>query len=129
MASLVLNKSGKPERALELIQSAMRLCPIYPAWYLSVLAKAYRSLGRNESAAGAFEVSLARNPDDITDWVGLAATLGELARAEDAKRAVAEILRLHPDFSIKNYVRRLSYRDPAELTRFEDGLRKAGLPD
>jgi adenylate cyclase len=129
MASLVLNKSGKPERALELIKSAMRLCPIYPAWYLSVLAKAYRSLGRNESAAGAFEVSLARNPDDITDWVGLAATLGELARAEDAKRAVAEILRLHPDFSIKNYVRRLSYRDPAELTRFEEGLRKAGLPD
>ena len=129
MASLVLNKSGKPERALELIKSAMRLCPIYPAWYLSVLAKAYRSLGRNESAAGAFEVSLARNPDDITDWVGLAATLGELGREEDVKRAVATILRLHPDFSIKNYVRRLSYRDPAELTRFEDGLRKAGLPD
>jgi adenylate cyclase len=127
MASLVLNKSGKPERALELIKSAMRLCPIYPAWYLSVLAKAYRSLGRNESAAGAFEVSLARNPDDITDWVGLAATLGELGREEDVKRAVATILRLHPDFSIKNYVRRLSYRDPAELTRFED--RKAGLPD
>jgi adenylate cyclase len=129
MASLVLNKSGKPERALELIKSAMRLCPIYPAWYLSVLAKAYRSLGRNESAAGAFEVSLARNPDDITDWVGLAATLGELGREEDVKRAVATVLRLHPDFSIKNYVRRLSYRDPAELTRFEDGLRKAGLPD
>jgi TolB-like protein/class 3 adenylate cyclase/Tfp pilus assembly protein PilF len=129
MASLVLNKSGKPERALELIKSAMRHCPIYPAWYLSVLAKVYRSLGRNKSAAGIFEMSLARNPNDITDWVGLAATLGELGRAEDAKRAVTEILRLHPDFSIKNYVRRLSYRDPAELTRYEDGLRKAGLPD
>ena len=87
------------------------------------------NLGWNESAAGAFEVSLARNPDDITDWVGLAATLGELGREEDVKRAVATILRLHPDFSIKNYVRRLSYRDPAELTRFEDGLRKADLHD
>jgi hypothetical protein len=27
------------------------------------------------------------------------------------------------------YVGNLSYRDPAEITRFEEGLRKAGLPE
>ncbi len=129
MASVVLTKSGQPERSLELIKSAMRHCPIYPGWYLSVLAKAYRGLGRNESAVSTFEASLERNPDDISDRVGLAATLGELGREEAAKRTVAAILRLHPEFSIKKYVARLSYRDPAELTRFEDGMRKAGLPE
>ncbi len=129
MAAVVLTKSGQPERALELIKSAMRHCPIYPAWYLSVLAKAYRGLGRNESAVSAFEASLERNPDDHANRVGLAATLAELGREADAKRTVAAILRLHPEFSIKKYVARLSYRDPAEITRFEDGLRKAGLPE
>ncbi len=129
MAAVVLTKSGQPERSLELIKSAMRHCPIYPAWYLSVLAKAYRGLGRNESAVSALEASLERNPDDYTDRVGLAVTLAELGREEDAKRTVTAILRLHSKFSVKKYVGRLSYRDPAELARFEDGLRKAGLPE
>jgi TolB-like protein/predicted TPR repeat methyltransferase len=129
MASVVLTKSGQPERSLELIKSAMRHCPIYPGWYLSVLAKAYRGLGQNESAVSAFEASLERNPDDISDRVGLAATLGELGRGEAAKRTVAAILRHDPEFSAKKYIGRLSYRDPAELARFEDGMRKAGLPE
>ena len=77
----------------------------------------------------ALEEAVKRNPDDSTDRVGLAFTLGDLGREEDAKRTVATILRLDPDFSIKKYVGRLSYRDPAELKRFEDGLRKAGLPE
>ncbi len=30
---------------------------------------------------------------------------------------------------VKKYVGALSYRDPAELARFEKGLREAGLPE
>ncbi len=86
-------------------------------------------LGRNESAASVLEEAVKRNPDDSTDRVGLAFTLGELGREADAKRTVATILRLDPEFSIRKYVGRLSYRDPADLARFEDGLRKAGLPE
>jgi len=37
--------------------------------------------------------------------------------------------RLDPDFSIKKYIGGLSYKDPADAARFEDGLRKAGLPE
>ncbi len=43
--------------------------------------------------------------------------------------SVSEILGLDPDFSIKKYMGELSDRDPAESARFEDGLRKAGLPE
>ena len=130
IAAAVLNKSGQPERSFELIKRAMRLCPIYPGWYLYVLATACRLLHRNESAVSSFEEAIKRNPENHPSLhVGLASTLGELGRMEDAKRTAAAILRLEPNFSIKKYIGRLSYRDPAELTRFEDGLRKAGLPE
>ncbi len=129
MAAATLNKSGQPAKSFELIKRAMRLCPLYPSWYLSVLAVSCRLLGRNEAAVTVYEEAIKRNPDNSTEYVGLASTLGELGREVDAKKTVAAILRLEPDFSIKRYVARLSYRDPADLARFEDGLRKAGLPE
>ena len=61
--------------------------------------------------------------------VGLASTFGELDRKEDAKKAVTDVLRLEPDFSINSYMKGLHYRDSGELARFENGLRKAGLPE
>ena len=124
-----LNKVGQPERALELIRRAMRLCPVYPAWYLFVLGTACRLLDRKESAIEAFNAALERNADQLSIQVGLASTLGELGREEDAKKTVSEILRLKPDFSSKAYSEELSYNDPAELARFENGLREAGLPE
>jgi tetratricopeptide (TPR) repeat protein len=130
IAAAVLNKSGQPERSFELIKRAMRLCPIYPGWYLYVLANACRLLHRNESAVGILQEAIRRNPENHPALhIGLASTLGELGQDEDAKRTAAVILRLEPDFSIQKYARRLAYRDPTELTRFEDGLRKAGLPE
>jgi adenylate cyclase len=125
----VLNKSGRPERSLELIKKAMRLCPVYPDWFLYILATAWRLLGRNESAVSAFEAAIKRNSDWLSIRVGLASTLGELGREEDAKKFASEILRIDPDFSIQTYVAGLSYRDPAVSARFGEGLRKAGLPE
>jgi TolB-like protein/DNA-binding SARP family transcriptional activator/Tfp pilus assembly protein PilF len=124
-----LNKSGQPEKALELIKRAMRLCPIYPSWYLFVLGTTYRLLGQNETAVSTFKESIKRNAAIFAPHVGLASTLGELGWEKDARKSVTNILRIDPNFSIKKYVRELSYKDPTELLRFEDGLRKVGLPE
>ena len=114
---------------MNLIRKAMRLCPVCPSFYLLVLATACRLTGRTDSAIGAFEAAIKGNADYLSLHVGLASTLGELGREEDAKMSISEILRLSPDFSIKKYMGGLSYRDPAVSARFEDGLRKAGLPE
>jgi adenylate cyclase len=129
LSAVVQNKSGRPERGLGLIKKAMRLCPVYPGWYLSTLGAAYRLTGDTDSAVAAFKAAIKGDADFLTMHVGLASTLGELGRQEEAKTPVAAILRLDPDFSIKTYVGGLSYRDPAELARFEEGLHKAGLPE
>ena len=86
-------------------------------------------MGQTDSAITAFEAAIKRDAGHLGLHVSLASTFGELGRKEDAKKSVAEISRLNPDFSIKTYVAGLSYRDPAELARFENGLRKVGLPD
>jgi len=129
LSANVQNKSGRPERGLELIKKAMRLCPIYPGWYFELLGTAYRLTGDTSSAITAFETAIKNGSDMLSMHVNLAVTLGELGRREEAQTPVAEIQRLDPDFSIKRYMEGLSYRDPAELARFEKGLREAGLPE
>jgi adenylate cyclase len=129
VSAVVHNKSGRPERSLELIRKAIRLCPVYPSWFLWVLGTAYRLTGQTDRAIGAFEAAIKRTAGYLAPHVGLASTLGEIGREEDAKASAFEILRLDPDFSIKKYMRGLNYRNPAESARFEDGLRKAGLPE
>jgi len=48
---------------------------------------------------------------------------------EQSQEAAREILRLAPYFSIKAYMEGLSFSKPEVLTRMEEGLRKAGLPE
>jgi tetratricopeptide (TPR) repeat protein len=129
LSANVLNKSGRPERSLVLIQMAMRLCPVYHGWFLWVLGTAYRLTGQTDSAISAFEAASKHNADWLSTHVSLASTLGEIDREEDSKKSVSEILRLKPDFSIKKYIAGLSYGDPSVTARIEDGLRKAGLPE
>lgn len=129
IAAAILNKSGHPHRSIELVRKAMRLCPIYPPWYLYVLGTAFRVAGQTDSAVSVFREAIKRNPDYFALYVGLASALGELGREKDAKDSVSNILRLDPDFSINRYVKGLFYRAPSDLARFEDGLRKVGLPE
>jgi adenylate cyclase len=128
ISAVILSKAGQPSRSIELIRKAMRLCPIYPIWYLYALGTACRLTHENDSAVDAFKEAVKRSPDYLAPHVGLASALGELGQSEEAKETVFEILRLEPDFSIKKYIEGLSYRDNAELERFQKGLLKAGLP-
>jgi hypothetical protein len=49
---------------------------------------------------------------------------------EDARRAVADLLRLDPDYRIRKHVAMFApYREKAHNDVLWDSLRKAGLPD
>jgi len=51
---------------------------------------------------------------------------GALARDKDARARAAEVLRINPTFSVE-YVKTLTYKNPADAERFVAALRKAGL--
>ena len=129
ICAIILNKSGQPRKSVELIKTAMRLCPIYPTWFLYVLGTACRLAGWNDSAVSAYEEQVRRDPSSLTPRVCLASAFGETGHEEKARKSAAEVSRINPDFSIGKYVDGLSYWDPTESARFEDGLRKAGLPE
>ena len=123
------NYLGRPEEGLELVKRAMRQSPYYPGWYLFALGNAHRLLGQYDEAIAAFERWPDRNPESPYAYSPLAFTYMEVGREEDARAAVAEVLKRDPKFTIKRYKKALLYKDPAETERILDALRKAGLPE
>jgi adenylate cyclase len=129
IAAGILNKCGNPEIALERIRKAMRLSPVHPMWFLTILGQILRVLGRYEDSIDVFTKMIRRDPDYDEGLIGIVDILNEVGRTEEAKSAATEVLRVSPDFSIEAYTRCLRYRDPTEITRLQIGLRNAGLPE
>jgi len=127
-ASMVLNKTGNPQRALELKKRAIRVCPMYRPGFLRGLGLSYYLLGHLDEAIAAFKESIARESEYLSAHTSLAAIYGELGCTQQAAVVVEEILRMTPGFSVSAYIAGLSFRDDAVLKRMENGLRRAGLP-
>jgi adenylate cyclase len=128
-SAIVLNKCGQSQMAMERIQKAMYLCPVYPLWYLSGFGQISRLLGKTEVVIHAYKEMINRDRDSFEGHVGLAEILGETEQIEAAKAAASEVIRINPGFSIVKYTGNLTYRDQNEVTRIAEGLRKAGLPE
>jgi adenylate cyclase len=127
-SATVLTKCGQPEIGLQRIKKAMRLCPIYPMWFLITLGQVCRLLGKIDDSIEAFREMVSRDPDHIEGHIGLAGVHAESGNIEQARASAAEILRINPSFSIDRYFSNIAYRDQKIIMRFAEGLRKAELP-
>ncbi|MCW5747608.1 MAG: adenylate/guanylate cyclase domain-containing protein [Alphaproteobacteria bacterium] len=125
---LILTYAGSPREALEPLEAALRLDPHYPDLYLYFLAQAQFGVGNFAAAESLLRQRIARNPNSDTTYVLLASTYGHLGRAEDARAAWREALRINPDYSLEHRRRILPYKNQGDLDRMIDGLRAAGLP-
>jgi len=123
----ILNFAGRPEEAIGLVKKAMRLNPMYPAYYLWELGHAYFITGRYEEAIETLKRVLDRNSNFMPAHVFLAASYSEIGREEDARAEVTEVERLSPQASLVALRRTLPYKDQSVLERLIDSLRKAGL--
>jgi len=122
-----LTYAGRPNEAIPFIKKAMSLNPFPPSIYLRDLATAYRLVGRNEEAIVEYKKSLQQNPDDLFAHLGLVVAYISLRREEEARAEAAEVLRIHPKFSLEHYAKTLPLKNQTDTERVVDALRKAGL--
>lgn len=126
-----LSYRGDPSRALTMVEKAMQVNPYFPPYYLYELGLAQFGIGQLEAAADAFEKAVAANPMDVWSQRMLLATYGQLGRGEDATTLRDKLLNLHPLewLSIKSAIFWHPFELPADIERFTDGLRNAGVPE
>jgi adenylate cyclase len=109
--SFVLANAGLGAEAVQLIERAIRLCPLYPPFYLGHLGLAYRVAGRTQEAIAAFEAYdrgiVGRG---VTDLAILHEQAGDHAAA---KAWAAKLMGQFPGFTISGW-RRTQFGSNAE---------------
>jgi TolB-like protein/lipopolysaccharide biosynthesis regulator YciM len=125
----VLTYSGKAEEAIGHIKKGMRLNPMYPAWYLNALSRAYRVTGKYQEAIEAAEGLLRRGVMMKAAHTHLAISYSLLGESEKAQSHVDEIFKLDPEYSIEGYAKANPFKDRVLLEHDTTALRKAGLPE
>ncbi|MCU9839697.1 adenylate/guanylate cyclase domain-containing protein [Ruegeria sp. WL0004] len=123
--SFALVLEGRAKDALEAIETAMKLEPLYPAHYLLRRGVALFHLRRYDEAVEMLERAKARDPGNKEfPLYWLAATYGRMGELEKADAArMANKNRTTVD-ALKLY---LPYKNPEDWEFFAEGMRKAGF--
>ena len=59
----------------------------------------------------------------------LAASYAQLGRLTEAQATVKRVLAIDPQATVVKWAAQQPYKNPDDLEHYEDGLRKAGLPE
>jgi adenylate cyclase len=119
---------GRYSEAIGAFEKVLRLNPVKPrSMCLNSLANCYRFMGKYEEAVRLYKRLLQAYPDHRPGNINLTVTYSMMGRMEDARAQAAEILRLNPKFSVEQFEKGLRYKNPDDVRRICDALRKAGL--
>jgi TolB-like protein len=122
---------GDDELAIEHLAHATRLSPLDPLMYqiATVTGLAHFSAGRHDDASSWAAKALQEQPDFIVALRLFVASSALAGRLGEAQAATAKLLKLNPELRISNSMVHIGRRVSAFLSRYEEGLRKAGLPE
>ena len=124
---IALLYADRLEEAIAYMKKAITLNPFPPSIYLRNLGSAYRIAGRHEEAIAGYKKSLQQSPDDLFTHLGLAICYVSMDRKEEARAEAAEVLRIHPGFSLEHLAKTLPYKNQCVIDDTIANLRKAGL--
>ena len=106
----------------------MRLSPVDPQrpGMQASIACAHFAAGRFDIAAITAKTAMLEQPNNFMATIAAAAASAMMGNLDVAQSSMKQALAIEPNFrKIKD---RLNYREPELLVRWEEALRKAGLP-
>lgn len=109
---------------------ALQLSPGAPLRYayLTHMAAAHNAAGRYQEALDLAERVVELEPNYLYGHIHLAISYAQLGRIDEARREVAEAIRIRPDVNMAITMRD-RIRPPERTAIWVEGLRKAGLPE
>ena len=125
---------NQPGPAIEALQRAMRLSPLDPLGpgFKSTLAFAHSIAGRYEEAIEWADRALHEQPRFDPAMAAKVVSCAHLGRIDEAREWLRRRLELQPELTIAEWKARggaVKFASPEILALYEDGLRKAGLPE
>ena len=124
----ILLYCGRSTEAVTRTREAMRISPIYPPWFVNILAAAYRENGDIESSISVARRAIEIQPSDIDARLILCEGCLHTDRSQEAESLVKEILAIDRGFSVTKYIEGQPYKDQETLDRLAMSFREAGLP-
>lgn len=129
-SGMALSYCGQPDEAMERFKNAFKLSPFdrlnFSWWGGAGIAQFVA--GRYSEAEAWLRRSRLSNPRFAATLRLLAAVLALQDKDIEARTVAAELIALHPSFSVKRFVEWYPLQDSESLSRLERGLLAAGLP-
>jgi adenylate cyclase len=121
--------SERPERAIENFERALRLSPLDPMNFNTLVGMgfAHQAAQDYDKAVALYRRALEERPHAAWIYRYLAAALSGAGRMAEAKQAFAEMMRNYSALTVTKF-RQAMPSSPA-VDRIVDNLRKLGLPD
>ena len=122
---------GQPDSAIDRTAWAMRLSPLDPfmrGWQSSIAIGHFLS-GRYDQALSWTAKALQPDPDFATPWRIAAASHALAGNVQQAQAACARLRELEPLLRVSNFRNLMGPLRPTDMAKWEEGLRKAGLPE
>jgi adenylate cyclase len=123
----ILNFLGRPDEAIPLARFAIRLSPVYPSYYPTVLGYAYYHCGKFQEAIDAAEISIKADPTNLEAMVLITAIHVAVGDMEQARETAKNILNVHPGFSLETFSANHPYTDQKYLDQILDKLSEVDL--
>ena len=125
----VLIHAGDPAGAESEIRLAMTLNPFHPPGWRAALGRALLAVNRPQEALAELRFCVARMPSYMPGLLPLAIAAAEIGHHDEARAAVAALLRIIPGLTVRSARETLFFRSAAMIVRTLAGLRAGGLPE